>query len=114
MKRIADAAHYVAGRDRKPVIEVFAEFEQNRFKNGVQRNHKALKAALNRRATSQLRACGVERPKMTAESVACKIQDTKRKVRCKNYFYNALMHLEEATKAAKNAEEAREASELAD
>ena len=113
-KAIADAAHYVAARDKKPVFDVFAELERNRLKNGVHRDKNALKAALNRRATSQLRACGIAKPGPAAKSVACKIPAARGVTRCKKHEYCRLMHLEEAAKATREAEaEASEAPDLA-
>ena len=110
--RIVDAAHYVAARDHKPLMAVLSDLEKDRLKHGVHRSHKEYVAALNRRAAGRFKSSGVKRP---SRSVACKVRAGRQPPVCKKHAFCSLMHLEDSTKAAHDAEkEAEKASELAD
>ena len=99
--RIVDAAHYVAARDHKPLIAVLSDLEKDRLKHGVHRSHKAYVTALNRRAAGRFKSSGVKRP---SQSVACKVRAGRQPPVCKKHAFCSLMHLEDSTKAAHDAE----------
>lgn len=102
---ITDAAHYVASRERKPVISVLSDFEGDRLRNGIHRSHKDYVATLNLRAVAQFRACRVQKPDMSKTSVPCKLQVKGGKTRCRRHAYCTLMQMENASKAAYEAEQ---------
>ena len=102
---IEDAAHYVAARERKPVMSVYSDFEGDRMRNGVHRTHKEYVAALNRRANTQFRASGIKKPDMSRMSAPCKVQKVGSKARCRRHAFCTLMQLEDAAKARYEAEQ---------
>lgn len=104
---IADAAHYVSSRNCAPVIGVFEGFEKARLSNGVYSNHKQYAAAVNRRANSHFRACGITKPDLSRSSVPCMLREAANRgsARCRKHAYCSLMKMEAAVKAAFEAEQ---------
>ena len=104
---IADAAHYVAAQDGRPVMSVYSDFENDRLRNDIHRSHRGYVTALNRRAAAHFRTCRITRPDMSKRSVPCKLQKSScgRNRRCRSHAFCTLMQIEDASKAAYEAEQ---------
>ena len=102
-KAIDDAAHVVAAKDGKYVMDTFSELEFGRLRSGVYKTRKELSSVLNIRASRTLRSCGVSKASNT-NSVACKFPNEKRNVRCKNHAYCRVVSMQQSTTAKYEAE----------
>ena len=112
-KAIDNAAHYIASRDGTPVISVFQDFEKSRLNNAVHTSHRQYVAAVNRRARSYYRACGISKPDLSKSGVPCKLQGPGigYKSRCTNHPFCSIMKELDVAEAAWEAEEEEKAAE---
>lgn len=104
-KKINDAIHTVTVATGKFFMDVCAEFESARLKNGGHANVKAMHAALNSRAAPQLRAVRSVGSSHSDAVVPCKMKVTHSPNVCRKHPYCQLIAMQDATAAAYQSEQ---------
>lgn len=106
---ITDAAHWVASRDGRSVMEVFLEFERKRLRHSIHSSHKDFVKVINDRARRHFQECGIRKIDLSRSSCPCKVwgKGTAHKRRCRKHNLCTLMHMLELQKAEWEAEQAQ-------